>query len=164
MNILIIGSLLFLGLVIISLSMLLSGIIDNNSDLIFFIIIFLVGSSGFIFYIYMIISLKKRKKLLIIDEKGIIDNSTYAGFGFVPWNEIEKIYIDSFFGYKYIELKIKNEKKYLDKFTWWKKQVLKNNKRLFGHQPFCISFHNTKIQPENIFPQIQELFEKFEPN
>lgn len=79
----------------------------------------------------------KSKELLIVNEKGITDNSFFVAIGlFISWEDIEEIYMDSsiFMG-KVIELKIKNEEKYLNNFHWWEQKLFKFNKYV-RHQIF----------------------------
>jgi hypothetical protein len=157
------GIIMYFYLIFLTIELTLLIMLYGLYDIEYFILItfgFIIGFIGLIYFVYITISLITRKKMLIVDEQGITDNSTYAAFGFVPWNEIEKIYIDPFLGMKMIELKIKNEEKYLNNYTWWKKELMKLNK-IIGHQPFCIGFFTAKVQPEEILQQIQELFEQY---
>ena len=132
-----------------------------------FILIFsaLLGVCLFLFFgyitIYLIKTLKSKKPITIFDKKGICDNVFHiARETFIPWKDIEKIYIGSILGIKTIEIKIKNEEEYLNNFNWWRKMIIESNK-YFRIQYFNIGFFTAGIQSNDILSIILELFKKY---
>lgn len=119
---------------------------------------------GIIFFgyaaIYFIKRVKAKKALFIVDDKGITDNSSAIALGFIPWQDIERIFIGSQQGNKFIELQIKDEDKYLKNLSVIKRKTIEANKKP-GHQIVCITLNGSGISPENILPEIQALFIKY---
>lgn len=117
---------------------------------------------GFLFFGYCSFYIIKRaisgKDILIVDEKGITDNSSALAFGFIPWTDIDDIYIDSDMGNQFIELVINNEEYYLQKLSGIKKQAILTNKKM-GHQVVCITLNSSGISPKALLPKIHEMFE-----
>jgi len=140
----------------------------NGIGIIIDSIFILIGFVGFIFYgfitIHLINTLISKKEILIVDKKGIKDNSLHiAKEYFIPWDDIEKLFIGSSLGQKLIELKIKNEETHVNSFNWWRKMMLKTNK-YFGIQTFSIGLFTTGVQPKDALPKIQELLKKYKKN
>lgn len=122
---------------------------------------------GFLLFGYAFLFLIKRAKdgrdILIVDDKGITDNSSALSFGFIPWMDIDNIYIDSFWGNQFIEIVLNNEEQYLKKLRGMKKLNVLANKRL-KHQLICITLNSTGISPKELLPEIQEIFKQSKIN
>lgn len=138
------------------------GVITQNNVL--YIILKVVFVIGFLFFVYGFFFLIKRAKaqkdILIVDEKGILDNSSALAFGFIPWEDVEKIYIDSVMGNYFIEIVLKNEEYYLQKLKGIKKLLVLSNKNM-GHQLVCITLNSTGVSPDELLPKMLEKFEQF---
>ena len=102
---------------------------------------------------------KSGKVILIVDERGITDHSNACSFGFIPWEDIEWIYLDSILDNRFIEIEIKEQQKYLERLPVWKQEVVLKNQNL-GHQMVCITLNSTGISPESLLPQILMRFEE----
>lgn len=137
-------------------------VITQNDIL--YIILKIIFVIGFLFFGYCFFFLLKRAKaqkdILIVDEKGITDNSSALAFGFIPWSDVEKIYIDSVMGNYFIEIVLKNEENYLQRLKGVKKLLVLANKNM-GHQLVCITLNSTGVSPDKLLPKILEKFEQF---
>lgn len=105
--------------------------------------------------IFFIKKNKKKQEILIINDKGITDNSTAISLGFIPWEDIENVYIDGVLGNQFIELKIKNEEKYLKNINFMKKILINLNKKM-GHQIVCITLNTTNYSLDYVLEKIKE--------
>jgi len=118
---------------------------------------------GFVFFGYCFLYYLKRAKfgkdILIVDEKGVTDNSSALAFGFIPWKDIDNIYIDSTMGNQFIELVLNNEEYHLKKLHGIKKLAVLINKKM-KHQMVCITLNSTGISPKELLPKIQKMFEQ----
>jgi hypothetical protein len=118
---------------------------------------------GFLFFGYCFYNIlkkaKSKKDILIVDEKGITDNSSAFAFGFIPWKDIDDIYIASVTGNQFIELVINNEEYYLQKFSGMKKQAIRINKKM-GHQAVCITLNSSGVSPNALLPKIKEMLKQ----
>ena len=114
---------------------------------------------GFFFFgygsFYYINRMRCYKELLIINDEGITDNSMAISLGFIPWEDIEDAYIDGVFGCNFIELKVRNEAKYLREIHILKKIVIYLNKKM-GHQIACITLNTTKYSLDDVLGKIKE--------
>lgn len=135
-------------------------VLTQNS--IFYFLLKVIIVIGFLFFgccfLYILKRAKSGKDILIVDEKGITDNSSALAFGFIPWTDIDDIYIDSDMGNQFIELVLNNEEHYLQKLSGIRKQAVLANKKM-GHQVVCITLNSSGISPKTILPKIQEMFE-----
>jgi hypothetical protein len=118
---------------------------------------------GFLFFGYTFLFILKKarsgKDILIVDEKGITDHSSALAFGFIPWMDIDNIYIDSVRGNQFIELVLNNEEHYLQNLSGLKKHAILANKKM-GLQVVCITLNSSGISPKELFPKIIEIFEQ----
>jgi hypothetical protein len=134
---------------------------------IIYILFKVILAFGFVFFGYCFLFFLKRarsgKDILIVDEKGITDHSSALAFGFIPWSDIDRIYIDSSMGNQFLELVLINEEHYLSKLRGLKRQAALANKKL-KHQIVCISLNSTGVSPMDLLPSIQELFEQSRSN
>lgn len=73
--------------------------------------------------------------------KYTLDYKTYKEFGVL--------------GNNFIELKIKNEEKYLNNISFVKKMLINSNKKM-GHQIVCITLNTTKYSINEVMKKIKE--------
>ncbi len=114
------------------------------------------------FLLYTVILLKRMvsgNAVLAADSRGIIDNSSINSLGVIFWDDIEDMYMGRSRGNRFIEVKLKNEKKYLLTCGWFKRLRLKLNK-LRGHQMICISLYGTDSSNEEILPMLLEILDE----
>lgn len=118
---------------------------------------------GFVFFGFCSLYYIKRaisgKNILVVDENGITDNSSLLAFGFIPWKDIDNIYIDSSVGNEFIELVLNNEEYYRKKLHGLKKLAVSANKKM-KHQMVCITLNSTGISPKTLLPKIHKMFEQ----
>lgn len=135
----------------------------ENINLILQIIMKIALFIGIFFFgyacIYFIKKIKDNKEMLIINNKGITDNTTAISFGFIPWKDIEDVYIDGVLGNEFIELKVRNEEKYLYNLAPLKKVLVNINKKM-GHQIVCITLNRTKYSLNYVLEKINEYRKK----
>lgn len=116
---------------------------------------------GFFFFgiigVYFIKRNKKNREVLIADHNGIIDNSTMISFGFIPWKDINRVYVNNCLKQYFIELEIKDEQKYLKKISWWKRLVAAANKAM-GHQIVCITLNATEADLGDTVSHMEAIF------
>lgn len=98
---------------------------------------------------YIVEATKKRvfvarnKPALVINQKGIEDNSTYFGIGFLAWDEIEKIVIHEF-DEIYIGIIPYDSDKFKGKASLVKKIGILINQKVAIQAPFNIPAANLK--------------------
>ncbi len=87
---------------------------------------------------YLCQRVKAGDNILIIDKNGITDYLSMSAIGFIPWNDIEDIYISKFGKAEFIDIKIQDETKYLNKVSIIPRIVMLLRKKL-GHEIMFIS-------------------------
>ena len=92
---------------------------------------------------------------VIVDKEGITDNSSAISLGFMSWEDIEQISIAEFNGDRYIQIHLKDEKKYLKKISMFKRIIVKLNKKM-GFEVALISYNLTGIVPEQFIQAVEE--------
>jgi hypothetical protein len=116
-----------------------------------------VGSSAIIFFglctSFFIYKLVSNKPLLIISEKGIYENSSYISIGFIPWNEIEKVYIHEYMKQKMIGIETVDKKYVISRAKGFKRMLILMNKGLIKSQ-VNIPQGIFKISLEEIYKKI----------
>lgn len=140
----------------------LDGPFANMGDVLYYIIkvIFLIG---FVFFGYAFYYLLKRTlagvTLLCVDEKGITDNSSAIGFGFMPWADIEDVALTYFMGQTFIEVKLHNPEYYIEKLPVWKRSMVDANLKM-GMQAVNITLNSTKYKPKEICAYMKEIMQQ----
>ncbi len=94
------------------------------------------------------------KPLLTVTSDGILENSTVLSFGFIPWCDIEYIYLDSMMNNVFIEVLLKNQEAYIEKLSGVKKWLARWNLKL-GHQPISISLSPSGVSPQDLIGELQ---------
>ena len=144
---------------ILAIIAILSLFVHFDINIILEIIMKIILSFGVFFFgyagIYLIRRMKNNKEMLIINNKGITDNSSAISIGFIPWEEIEDAYIGSSVGNEFIELKIKNEEKYLKNLPFFKKLLINANKKM-GYEIVCITLNTTNYSVREVLIKINE--------
>ena len=137
----------------------LGGLFAQMSDVVYYIFkaIFLIG---FVFFGYAFYYLSKRTKdgvtLLCVDENGVTDNSSAIGFGFMPWSDIEDIFLTDFMGQTFIDLRLRNPDYYIEKLPAWKQSMIKANLKM-GMQAVSITLNATKENSREICARMQNI-------
>ena len=129
--------------------------IDNN---IFIKTILLICSLFFIITcsVYIKNYLKNKGALLILDMNGITDLSNVMSIGFIPWNDIESIYLFSDNGsVNNVSLKLIDEEKYYSKLSPLKKTLINANKNK-GYPMVLIELSTAGISAEQCYEMIKK--------
>ena len=131
----------------------------QDMELVMQIILKAILFIGIIFFgygsIYFLKRMKTKKEMLIVNSKGITDNTSAISLGFIPWEDIEDVYVDGVLGNNFNELKIKNEEKYLNNISFIKKLLINSNKKM-GHQIVCITLNTTNYSINEVMEKIKE--------
>ncbi|MFI3116268.1 MAG: STM3941 family protein [Clostridia bacterium] len=133
----------------------------NAFGLIFLKIIMLIG---FLFMAlctcFLIKRAFKKKDILIVNSQGITDNSSMFSAGFIPWSDVEKVFVADIMGEKLIEVALKDEQSHFNKQSKFLQKTLLYNKSI-GHEMVCITLNSTGIKPESIIEEIECIFSKY---
>lgn len=135
----------------------------SSNDLTFYLfeMIMVLVMVFFLFATYFLVKkMIQNKPILVVDRKGVYDNATYFAVGFIPWSEIEGIYLGYQFNNEFIEVKLKNTDIFIEKLNFIQKRGIQGNHKL-GHEHVCISLNATGIKVKDIIPEIELLFEKY---
>lgn len=139
LTLLLFGSLLFVFLGILFLSN-----PDKFSSAIFTskTVIQIVGAMAILFFgLCLIILLKSfftKKFNLIINEKGIIDNSSFVSVGMISWDDITSIKSINVLSTKFLIIHVKDPNKYLNNQGSMKRKMLQRTLSTYG-TPISIS-------------------------
>jgi hypothetical protein len=76
--------------------------------------------------------LLRRKPALVIDESGIFDDGSAVGAGFIPWSEIEAIYVPKFTSQAFMRVFVKNIDEIFSRLSSWKVRLMRMNRSLTG--------------------------------
>lgn len=119
---------------------------------------------GVLFFGYCAYFLIKRslahQPILIVDKKGITDYSSAIAVGFIPWEDVMQIDIDGVLGNEFIEIKLKNEDKYIQSMNKIQRIFMKVNLKM-RHAAVCITLNSTGISPYEIYDDIQKRFQDY---
>lgn len=103
------------------------------------------------------------KPILIVNADGVMDNSSMLSFGFIPWRDVAGIRIGEVQRQRFIELEIADENAFLCRLPRWKQRMLLLNRGM-GHELVCITLSTSGLSPEDVLPQMQELFARSHDN
>jgi len=99
----------------------------------------------------------KNRNVLIVNNEGITDYSSSIALGFIPWSDVEELYITKVNDVKFIEVAIKNEERYLEKLKGWQRKAIGINRKM-GQQVVLINLTFTGHDPEEVLNVMQEAF------
>lgn len=99
------------------------------------------------------------KPVLVVNEQGVTDHTSAISLGFIPWQDIKRVYLDRLMNNTFIELEIAQEEKYLSRLNALKRKTVAANKAM-GHQIVCITLNATGTDPRDLAPIMQEMLEK----
>lgn len=100
---------------------------------------------------------------IIISKKGIIDNSSYVGVGLIKWEDIISIEQSMVNSTKFILIKTKNPKKYLNSPNLLKLKLQKANYNVYG-TPISISANFVSCDFNQLEKLILNGFEQYKMN
>lgn len=132
--------------------------IGYSNDFLYWLlkIIFIVGTLFFPYCAwYYIKGSLHPKPVLIVDEQGVTDQSSALAFGFISWQDINRIYAIEFMQQVYIELELRDEEKYLKSLSIWKRKTISINKKM-GFQAVSIVLNATGVNPYDLVPVMKD--------
>ncbi|MGI9651191.1 STM3941 family protein [Chryseobacterium sp. RLHN22] len=98
---------------------------------------------------------------LIINEKGIIDNTSIFGLGFIPWKDIRDIKTVKINNGNFILVLLKNPSYYINSTTHWlKRKSLKTNFK-YHNTPLCMSANFLAINFDELYQLLVNNMKKF---
>lgn len=111
--------------------------------------------------VYAAVLLSKRlinaKPLIIADESGITDNS--SSIGFVPWQDVKRIYMVTMKNNKLIQVELDRPEEYLDRLGGLARKTAELNMKL-GYQAVSFSLNGTDKSPDKFLAEITLLWER----
>ncbi|WP_079240581.1 STM3941 family protein [Chryseobacterium indologenes] len=127
-------------------------------------IIRMVGIVAILFFglclIILIKSLLTKKFNLIINEKGIIDNSSYVSVGLIFWNDINSIKRIDVVSTKFLIINVKDPNKYLNKQSGIKRKILERTNKIYG-TPISISSATLSYNFDEFEKTISEFYNEY---
>lgn len=99
----------------------------------------------------------KNKPLIILDESGITDNS--SDIGFVPWNDVKRIYLVTMKHNKLIQVELEIPEKYLYRLSGLAREAVGLNMKL-GYQPISFSLNGTGKDPDKFLADMISIWER----
>ena len=99
------------------------------------------------------------KPLIILDESGFTDNSGAEPIGFIPWRDIERIYMITWKHNKLIQVELVHPKEYLDRMGRLTRRTAEMNMRL-GYQPISFSLTGTGRDPDKFLADMISIWER----
>jgi len=132
--------------------------------------IFVVGILGFIYFLILLIArcfiLINTEDAFIINEKFMVDNTTYESLGKIKWDDIQSIETkNTFNNNKYIEIKMKSGYRFLEahKLNFFQR-ILIFMKNWNYKSTIIISHKFLKIKFQDLESIINKCFEEYEKN
>jgi len=91
---------------------------------------------------------------LIINDRGLWDNASAVGAGFVSWNSVKSVYVNQIPGQKFLTLEVDNPEEILAKANPFKRFWMKRNKNQFM-SPVQIPITALKYDPEKLIELVK---------
>lgn len=124
----------------------------------------MVGIVAILFFglclIILIKSLLAKKFNLIINDKGIIDNSSYVSVGVIFWSDINSIKRVDVMSTKFLLINVKDPNKYLNKESGIKRKILERTFKTYG-TPISISSNTLSYNFDELEKVIYESYNEY---
>lgn len=158
-------------LILFSLSFIFFGLLliinpDKFVSAIFRNVIFIqiAGLAALLFSAFCLILLIKsfltKKFNLIINEKGIIDNSSYLSVGMITWDDVTSIKTINVMSTKFLLIHVKNPNNYVNSQSGIKRSILKRNIKSYG-TPISISSNTLNYNFQKLENTILQYYSKY---
>lgn len=85
-----------------------------------------------------------------IGPEGILDRASGMSVGFVPWEEVKDVRPATFQGQHTVAIRIKNERKLLERQNPVKRLLIKINRRYFGAAPIHVPLNALAMSQEEL--------------
>ena len=99
------------------------------------------------------------KPLIILDESGFTDNSGAEPIGFIPWSDVERIYMVTMKHNKLIQVELFHPKQYLNCMGERTRKAAELNMKL-GYQPISFSLNGTGKDPDKFLADMISIWER----
>lgn len=161
LTLMLLGSLIFIclgGWLAINPDKFLSTMFRNTS------FIRITGIAAILFFGICLMFLSKsifsRKFNLVINEKGIIDNSSYVSVGMILWDNITSIKSISVVSTKFLIINVKDPDKYINSQNATKQALLKRTLKTYG-TPISISSNTLAFNFDELESTILKFYHKY---
>ncbi|MGD1318843.1 STM3941 family protein [Chryseobacterium sp. 2R14A] len=98
---------------------------------------------------------------LIINEKGIIDNTSIFGLGFIPWKDIRDIKTVKINNGNFILVLLKNPSYYITSTSHWLKRKSLKTSFKYHNTPLCMSANSLAINFDELYRLLVNNMKKF---
>ena len=92
---------------------------------------------------------------LIVDEEGLLDQSSFASAGRIPWSDIADVRLVSYPSQLILAIDVKDPEPYLARANPLKRQALRVNRSLAG-TPFIIPFTALQVVPATLMAEVDK--------
>lgn len=153
-------NLLILGIImsLISICVLVNGLIERH---IFYALIGIIGAIFFCgSFIFILRSNLTRKPPLIIGKDGITDMSTAFSVGFIPWQEIQSIYVKKICYERFIGITVHDINILTKRVSFLKKVGIKINLFL-NYPPVAINLSTADVEFDEVLELMQKRLEEY---
>ncbi|MDE5859799.1 MAG: hypothetical protein K2H23_05375, partial [Oscillospiraceae bacterium] len=99
------------------------------------------------------------KPLIILDESGFTDNSGADPIGFVPWDDVKRIYMVTMKHNKLIQVELAYPEEYLNRMGGLTRKAAKLNMKL-GYQLINFSLNGTGKAPDKFLADMISIWER----
>ncbi|MEF9477790.1 hypothetical protein OWR28_08830 [Chryseobacterium sp. 1B4] len=97
---------------------------------------------------------------LVINEKGIIDNSSYVSVGMILWDDITSIKSISVVSTKFLIINVKDPNKYINNQNTTKQKLLRRTLKTYG-TPISISSNTLAFNFDELESTILKFYHKY---
>ncbi|MFK0522650.1 STM3941 family protein [Paenibacillus illinoisensis] len=81
-------------------------------------------------FAYSLVKMIKKEPSFVVNEQGFVDSSSYTSGGFIPWKDVENIFMYELMGQSMIGVKLKDEQAFLDRQTGVKRKLMTVNTQM----------------------------------
>ncbi|MCL2436720.1 MAG: hypothetical protein FWD00_01630 [Clostridiales bacterium] len=100
---------------------------------------------------------EKSKQILIVDETGFVDYTTIFRFGFIPWHDVDDMYLRDFHGHTTIAVELKHDENLFNRLGKLKTMEIKSNRAL-GFPSLLINLTATDVKPEVLLLKMNDFY------
>ena len=95
------------------------------------------------------------RPVLVIDEQGLMDRSSIAGVGLIPWADIASVRVVDYQTQKILAIEMKDPQKYLDRANPLRRQAMRLNRSLAG-TPFIVPLATVMASDVTLMAEIDK--------
>ena len=107
-------------------------------------------------FLYLVYKLLFPKEILFISEKGIEDRSSLTALGFIPWEEVDDVFLSPVGMHRFIEIRLKDGKKIIQKLPFVRRILLRTN-TLLGFPVVILSMREVDKSSSEVLEFIKNI-------